>query len=144
VSAIAKIAAKLSAYPDVRHAVEGTGAVRTITVLPGAEDGFAVRLTESRGHWTVGYEGWHEEFDDEDAALECFAFGLSAACRLRVEYRGRMPVKWTVEALSEGAWVEDSTTGLIHPFFWRRPRVQYRQNRVVPADTARPPSGRTT
>jgi hypothetical protein len=47
-------------------------------------------------------------------------------------------VKWTVEALEAGEWVEDGTTGLIHPFFWRRPTVRYLQNRLLPAGPAQP------
>lgn len=36
----------------------------------------------------MSFEGWHEAFEQEEEALECVAFGLSAACRLRVDYRG--------------------------------------------------------
>lgn len=143
-SAIAKVEAKLAKYPGVRSAVDGRGTVRTLTVLPREADGFAVSLTEAPGVWTVSFEGWHEEFVVEDTALNCVAFGLSTECRLRVEYRGRLPVKWTVESLASGEWVEDSTTGLLHPFFWRRARVRYLQNRLIPAEPLQPESIRAT
>jgi hypothetical protein len=137
-SAIAKITTRLAKHPEIRSAVHGAEGARTITLHPSAPDGFAVSLTESPGLWTVGFEGWHEEFRREEEALECFAFGLSAECRLRVEYRGRAPVKWTLEALADGKWVEDSTTGLFHPFFWRRPQVRYLQNKLLLAEPVSP------
>ena len=134
-SAIEKIQARLTAYAGIRTNLGVVEAARTITVLPAAEDGFVVTLTESSDHWTVSYDGWHEEFSLEDVALECFAFGLSSACRLRVEYQGERAVKWTVEELStDGAWVTGDTTALSHPFFWGQPRVRYFQNRLLPVD----------
>lgn len=76
----------------------------------------------------VGYDGWHEQFDTPEQALECFAFGLSDRCRLKVTYRGNFACNWTVEALEDGRWIEDSTTGLLLVSFWRTPRVEYGQN----------------
>lgn len=137
-SAIEQIQAKLAKYPGVRSELADSGEGRRLTVLPQNADGFAVSLVERPGHWTVAYDGWHEEFETADEALACFAFGLSAECRLRVEYRGTAAVKWTVEALAAGQWAEDSTTGLFHPFVWRRRRVRYLQNHLVPSE---PPGG---
>ena len=74
----------------------------------------------------------HEEFALPLEALNCFAFGLSAACRLCVVYRGAMPTKWIVEAQRDGTWVADSETGLILIPFWLPRRVVYLQNcRVI-------------
>jgi len=133
-SAIEKIQAKLAKYPTVHSALEVDGAARTVTVLPIGPTGFAVSLAEHPKGWTVSYEGWHEEFDSEEEALDCFAFGLSAACRLRVEYRGTTPVKWSLEVRSGGGWVEESTVGLLHPFFWRPRAIRHLQNEILPAD----------
>jgi hypothetical protein len=133
VSAIEQIRERLARYPAVRVELTGGDRPHALTVLPAGPEGFEVSIIESPGHWTVAYEGWHEEFDSERSALDCFAFGLSAACRLRVEYRGAAAVKWTLEVRSGGGWVEESTVGLFHPFFWRRRRVRYLQNDLVPA-----------
>ncbi len=79
----------------------------------------------------VGYDAWHELFADPEHALECFAFGLSSTCRLRVHSRGSFEYKWTVEVKHGEAWVEDSTTGLIFYPFWRREQIRYRCNTVI-------------
>jgi hypothetical protein len=94
-------------------------------------DGFAVSLTEKLSGYTVGFDGWHEEFDEEDEALEAFAFGLSDQCRLKVVKRGKMECAWIVEGRENDQWQEDSTTGLIFIPFWRKRNVEYRQNRVI-------------
>jgi hypothetical protein len=96
---------------------------------PGvASGGFAVSLTEGTDEWVVRFDGWHEHFTSEDEALNCFAFGLSDRCRLRVLYRGSFPYRWTVEERTEHGWRDDSTTGLMLFPFWRRSRTEYRQN----------------
>jgi hypothetical protein len=136
VSAIAQIEAKLAKDEHARYVVEGSDDARTLTLQPADSNGFTLRLTERPGHWTVAYDGWHEEFDSEREALNCFAFGVSAACRLRVEYRGDTAVKWTVESLSNGAWVAHSTVGLLDPFFWRRHSVRYLQNHLIADDAS--------
>jgi hypothetical protein len=129
-SAIETIKQKLRAYPDLKFS---EGANR-ITIHPASEDGFAVSLEVRQNTFAVSFEGWHEEFQSEDEALNCFAFGLASECRLRVELRGRMPVRWTVEHLEEGEWREDSTVGLIFTPFWRRRRVVYLRNDIVPVE----------
>src|SRR5262245_36292620 len=105
----------------------------SIEVQPADADGFVVGLHQTSRQCTVSFEGWHEEFQSETEALNCFAFGLSASCRLRVLYRGESPVSWTVEAFRDGAWSSDSETGLILTPFWRRKHVRYLQNRWLPA-----------
>ena len=102
-----------------------TEANGTIIVHAPTPNGFDVSISEDL---IVGYDGWHEHFDSPDKALECFAFGFSDQCRLKVTYRGKFAYKWTLESLVDGQWVEDSTTGLLFFPFWRSPRVQFRQN----------------
>ena len=103
------------------------------TVEPLTADGFPVSLTEGAGEWVVAFDGWHEHFTSEDEALNCFAFGLSDRCRLRVHFRGSYPHRWTVEHRTGAGWREDSTTGRLFFPFWRRSRVEYRQNSVLTA-----------
>jgi hypothetical protein len=93
--------------------------------------GFAVGLLASRSRYTVYFDGWHEEFTSEEDALDCFAFGLSPACRLAIIFRGRTATKWIVESLHDGQWTRDSVTGLLLQAFWREARVVYRQNTLI-------------
>lgn len=98
----------------------------TITVPAGSPGGFAVWITESL---VVGFEGWHEHFDTEDAALSCLALGLSDQCRMKVTSRGGVAYRWRVERLEDGAWGPVSMTGSLFYPFWRARRVEYRRNR---------------
>jgi hypothetical protein len=126
-SAVERITERLRGHPELVYRVSGG----TITVEPSRADGFPVSLTEGAGEWVVAFDGWHERFASEDEALDCFAFGLSDRCRLKVHYRGRSPYRWTVEARAGDGWREDSTTGRLFFPFWRRPRVAYRRNAVT-------------
>jgi len=104
----------------------------TITVEAADDDGFSVWLTEKKPGYTVGYDGWHDEFEDEEDALNAFAFGLSDDCRLKVVRRGSSDCAWTVEGKNEnGNWIGDSTTGLLITPFWRKKTISYRQNRLI-------------
>jgi len=96
---INQIKEKLKKYPDLRWELDGS----TISVSP--ENGFTVWLVESEQGCTVGYNGWHEEFSDKNEALNCFAFGLSEQCRLKVFIKGKTEYKWVLEALEDGIWV---------------------------------------
>src|SRR5688500_16326077 len=128
-SAIATVKAKLAKYPVARFRATET----SIVVEPYQPGGFEVRLDVRPGECTVSFEGWHEEFQSEDEALNCFAFGLSSACRLRTGLRGLFPYRWTVESLQGGQWVADSTTGLLIFPVWRRRRTEHRRNHFVSA-----------
>ena len=124
---IAKIKAKLSAHPAVRYSERADG----IDVHPRDASGFTVGLLITSSGFTVNFDGWHEEFDSEQEALDCFAFGLSPNCRLAVVLRGDTVTKWVVEGLENGVWTADSETGLLFQPFWRSARIEYRQNRVL-------------
>ncbi len=127
-TAIEKIESKLQRWPSLRHSIDGN----TITVESDAADSFAVWLTENQSGFTVGFDGWHEEFEKEDEALETFAFGLSDDCRLKVIRRGNMDCAWIVQGKGDdGEWRGDSTTGLLLTPFWRRRNIVYRQNRII-------------
>lgn len=103
----------------------------SIIALPKAPQGFPVRYDYSSRH-VVSYLGWHEEFDNQDEALNCFAFGLSNVCRLKVLKKGSFSYKWTVEAQDEhGNWYEDSTTGLFIFPFWMKTTTLILQNHLI-------------
>lgn len=126
-NAIETILKKLEKYPQLTYTHDGD----SVTIDAPSESGFSVWLTVNNPGFTVGFDGWHEEFQDEAGALDAFAFGLGDQCRLKVTKRGDMDCKWIVEGKSEDGWTEDSTTGLIFVPFWKKKIVEYRQNSVI-------------
>ncbi len=124
-NSIEEVKEKLKNYPELEWEEENS----TISVTP--KDGFTVWLTESEEDCTVGFNGWHEEFSDKSEALNCFAFGLSDKCRLKVYCRGSTEYKWVMESYENGIWVSYSTTALIFIPFWRKKQIKYLQNNVV-------------
>jgi hypothetical protein len=109
VSAIERLVARLGRMDSITFRREGT----SLRVFPVDEHGFEVVLTEHDGSYTVSFDGWHEDFLTEEEAVECFAFGLTDACRLHRWSRGGSVYRWTVEAKTEDGWVPGSTTGLL-------------------------------
>src|SRR5947209_331194 len=126
-SAVGRIAVRLRRHPELVYRVTGG----TITVSPPTAGGFSVSLTEGAGEWVVGFDGWHERFTSEEEALDCFAFGLSDRCRLRVHYRGSFPYQWPVEERGGEGWRGDRTPRLLLFPFWRRLRVGHRRDSVL-------------
>jgi hypothetical protein len=126
-SSIEKIKEQLKRYPQITLQVEGN----TISVKPVSQSGFTVWLTDHNSSFTVGYDGWHEEFEDEIEALNCFHFGLSSKCRLKVTKRGDKAYSWTVEFKDGNDWKEDSTTGLILVPFWKKKKIEYLCNSII-------------
>jgi hypothetical protein len=126
-SAIEIIRVKLQSYPQLRY--ESTRS--SITVSPESSDGFSVSFCQEGTGFVVGYGGWHEHFDSETEALNCFAFGLSDQCRLRVTSRGSTDYRWTVQHLVDGNWCDESQTGIFLFPFWRRRSERFHQNRII-------------
>jgi len=118
---------------------------RHILVEKPSENGFDVGFYVEEDEFIVGYYGWHEHFgfDEMDRALDCFAFGFSRDCRLKVVSRGKMDYKCILEYLEGGEWKWDSEVGvLFKPFwrflafpFWRRKQVRYLQNELQDTET---------
>ena len=122
---IEEITERLKKYPHVRYSVTES----SITVH-AQEGGFDVSVT-IEGSITVGFDGWHEHFHDENDAFNCFSWGLSEECRLAVVRRGSTPVAWTTQSLVDDQWTDDSTTGLMFTPFWRPRSVVYLQNHLI-------------
>jgi hypothetical protein len=133
---IAEIRNRLTKYPQARS----ESGANSITVLPADDKGFPVSFAVAGSEYVVSFSGWHEHFTDANEALNCFAFGLSEDCRLKVYKRGNLEHRWTVESRSNGNWVEDSTTGLLFFPFWQRPRVEHLQNRLLPTNSTPQPT----
>jgi len=124
-SAISQIIEKLTKYPELSYEKEGN----SISVTP--DNGFLVWLTETESNLTVGFSGWHEEFSDIEEALNCFAFGLSSKCRLKIYRRGDTEYKWIVHVQHENEWSDDSETGLFFFPFWRKKEIICLQNAII-------------
>lgn len=122
---ITEIKERLKKYPILPVEADSN----SVSVKP--ENGFAVWAKSHGNIVTVGFEGWHEEFADPEEALNCFAWGLSNECRLKVISRGGKPHKWVVQSLENGQWVNESTVGLLFFQFWRRKNTEYVQNAVI-------------
>ncbi len=101
---------------------------KSISVRCKNPEAFGVTFEADNNAFTVSFDGWHEVFADQDKALNCFAFGLSNESRLKVLRRGSMECRWTLQHLENGAWIEDSTTGLIFVPFWRSAQYVFRHN----------------
>ena len=127
---IDEIKARLSKYPNAEYESNAS----SISVLPSSDNGFTVGLNVNHGGYTVFFDGWHEDFHDEEEALNCFALGLSDECRLRESRRGSFAYKWTVESKEDGEWMEHATTGLFLFPFWKSPEVRYLQNNLLSSE----------
>jgi hypothetical protein len=122
---INKILDKLKKYPDA----EFESSDFSITVNPKNKQGFPVTLIDNgNDNFTVSFDFWHEEFENENDALNCFAFGLSKDCRLKIFKKSNRVIKWIVESNENGKWIEDSTTGLFSLLFWKKSQIEYLQN----------------
>ena len=111
------------------HVVELSDTRISVTCLN--PDSFEVCLQTDGEVYQVSFGGWHELFENEEDALNCFAFGLSEECRLKVVKRGGMECSWTVQLRQGRRWVDDKTTGLVFIPFWQRCCVEYRRNIIT-------------
>jgi len=82
---ITEIKNRLQKYPNLTVEADE----RFISVKPVSAQGFEVWFSDDEHEYTVGFDGWHQHFDkpDVEEALNCFAFGLSNECRLKVKSR---------------------------------------------------------
>jgi len=103
-----------------------------IVVPPATPNGFVVRLQMVHDRqYVVSYDDWQHTFDRAEDAYDCFEFGLSDSCRLKITLRGDEPITWDVEKREYGMWAPGR-----HPrkrrslAFWRPTRIVYRQNHV--------------
>ena len=123
-----KILEKLKNHPDIIYSVTDN----SVTVTPHDNNGFPVTLTCcGDNYFVVAYDFWHEEFNNEKEALNCFLFGLSDECKLKVSKSGQRLFKSTVEFCDNGVWTASSTTGRINFTFWKKTTVDYLQNHFI-------------
>ena len=120
-----EIRKRIKKYPNAVLEEERHG----LSVTP--EDGFTVWVASNEEYYSVGFEGWHEDFDSAEEALECFGWGLSNKCRLKIYNKGSKPYKWVTQSLKNGEWENVSTTGLLFFAFWKKSNVIYKQNSLI-------------
>ena len=120
---------RIKKYPELELIHEED----TITIKALSLNGFDVWFYNGKDEYIVGFDGWHEHFkkNDTKSALDCFIFGLSNQCRLKVTSRGGKTYKWTIESLENGEWITYSTTGSLWIKFWNTPVVKYLSNGII-------------
>lgn len=120
----------LKPYPEARHEHRSDA----IRVLAPNEEGYEVALLirpDGCGY-TVCLATWHMEFADEHSAIGTFLGGLSEGYRLRVASRGNVDYRWTIQYKEANGWIDGSTVGIFSYPFWKRTRVRYLQNNLIP------------
>jgi hypothetical protein len=117
---------RLSAFPDVQFEATPTA---IHVPAPGAQ-GFSVSLRIEGARFIVRYDGWSQTFGRAEDAYDCFEFGLSDSCALRVTLRGETACRWQIEKREYGLWVPGRTVRRRWVPFWRPLRTERRQNHV--------------
>jgi hypothetical protein len=123
-----EIIEKLKECPAARYEV----AEDRVRVLQGAREGFDVMIEQVwENHFTVFFDGWHEEFFDYAKAVACFLMGLSDRCRLKTQAKGDSRFQWTLEYLDGDQWRERSSTQRYIHQFWKPSVTSYLQNDLL-------------
>ena len=125
----------LQKYPQAQYE-QGDDFVR---VLPCTPEGFEVVIEQIwENHFTVSYDHWHEDFYTLEEALDCFFFGLSNRCRLKVQSKDGVPFRWTVEYWDEPNWHERSSKAAWTYRFLTPATTAYLQNDLLPESDLHP------
>ncbi len=120
----------LQKYPQIKFERRGEDSV---LVPPTNAEGFPVMIEQIwEGHYAVSYGGWQKDFSSLEEAVACFVMGLSNHCRLKVETKGKKPVRWTVEQLENADWKEISSRGgSWAPLSFKEPVTSYLRNDLL-------------
>ena len=131
-----KVGGKMNLFSEIKKLIKKYPGLiveegeNIISVKPGTDNGFEVWFSEDEMEYTVGFDGWHQHFEKSEVedALNCFDFGFSSKCRLKVLSRGGKDYKWILEVYEDGEWVCGSTTGLFNFAFWKKAEIKYLSN----------------
>ena len=128
---VEKLRSKLEQYGPLPLVENKDGSVE---VEAADQNGFDVRAAMGDDGIAVGYERWHwhEDFESDDEATNCFMSGVFGEARLAVSKRGNFAHSWTAEVSTDGDWVPVSTTGYFFFPFWLRRQVRYLRNDRTP------------
>jgi len=123
---------KLEYYGPVHLVEKKDGSVE---IAPADESGFNVCAASADEGITVGYERWHwhEDFESDDEAMNCFMSGVFGESRLAVKKRGNFAHSWTAEVLTDGRWIPFSETAYFFFPFWRKSTILYLRNNRTPS-----------
>ena len=122
---------KLGQYPQVKF----KKSPMRFSVLPLNAEGFEVWASDDGTEVTVGFAGWRQHFKtDRRQAYECFLWGLTDHCRLKVFSKGDRDYKWDAEFRRTEDWkgmgtVSDFSEILFH--FWKPTHFRYLQNNII-------------
>ena len=133
--AIEKIVAILKQYPGVGYEFRPDA----IRALAPNENGYEVALLMyPQPKYTVCLATWHMEFTNENDAIGTFLVGLSEAYRLEVTSRGGVDCLWRIQYREGSGWSSGSAVGSFRIKFWRRKKIRYLQNHILPLPEERP------
>jgi hypothetical protein len=118
----------LKKYPQVKFERRDD----SVLVPPTSPEGFPVMIEQIwEGHYAVSFGGWQKDFSTLEEAVSCFVMGLSNHCRLKVESKGKKPVRWTLEQLENADWKEISSRGSWSPQIFKQPVTSYLTNNLL-------------
>ena len=129
VTLVARIQEMLRRFPHVTY----HASARHLEIPAQTRCGFKVWIQQHSRSYVVGFERWREQFANVDAAQNCFLFGLSRACRLRVLSCGGVDYKWQVQRQFEGRWITASEIGMVLIPFWCKRSERVLQNNIIDA-----------
>ena len=127
-NAIEKIVAILQQYPAVRYEFRADA----IRAFAPDENGYELAPLMHPQHYPVCLATWHMEFADENEAIGTFLGGLSEGYRLEVTSRGGADYLWRIQYRDSHGWRSGSAVGIFRIKFWRRKKLRYLQNHIVP------------
>jgi hypothetical protein len=122
-----RIKEALADYPDVIVRIEND----YVTIDPVEQSGFPITVSWDGKEYMLGFGGWHNHFPDGDEVLKLVLLALSDRVRLKVVYRGEVVSSWTFEARDGGKWKTYGKEVLGYVPFWKKKRVEYKQNLVI-------------
>ena len=124
---------KLEKFPEIKFE-EGEGFLK---VFPKDTKGFFVSIDKmvKENELTVSYAGvevWNNHCADDPEAIRWFFFGLSNKCRLKFCYCGDVLYREIIESHFENDWCSENISGSIFYPFWRKRRIEYLSNDLIP------------
>jgi len=124
---------------DVTRTWKELNAAKVVLQFPAQDaDGFDVEIHASPNCLVVYADAAHSEVEDPPElqervreALRWVQDLLSPRTRLRIQFAGSAPYRWSVEVFEDGKWKVVFLTGLLFWNFFGRRHEVIRQNRIV-------------